>query len=124
MGRYGMLKSHIIVPIVVMGILILAGSTFGGDEGGEPYKGGLVWSTGLMQQRVEVAILKALIPAKGIFYAVRPVMAGMAWGPRRLCAPLAEDSRPNPRPRFRPFIKIRFSHLRTGSLFREGTRVK
>lgn len=39
-----MLKSHIIVPIFIIGILILADSTFGSDKGGDPFKGGLVWS--------------------------------------------------------------------------------
>ena len=39
-----MLKKHIIVPIVATGIFFLAGSTYSGDEGGDPFRGGLVWS--------------------------------------------------------------------------------
>ena len=39
-----MLKKLIIVPIVATGIFLLAGSTYSGDEGGDPFRGGLVWS--------------------------------------------------------------------------------
>lgn len=39
-----MLKKHIIVPIVTTGIFLLAGSAYSGDEGGDPFNGGLIWS--------------------------------------------------------------------------------
>ena len=44
MGRYAMLKKHFILPIVAAGILLLAGSTYSGDEGGDPFRGGLIWN--------------------------------------------------------------------------------
>lgn len=39
-----MLRSHIIVPMVAIGILLLAVLAYSGGEGGDPFKGGLVWS--------------------------------------------------------------------------------
>lgn len=39
-----MLKSHIIVPILVIGILIFAGSAFSSDKGGDPFNGGVIWN--------------------------------------------------------------------------------
>ena len=39
-----MLKRHFILPIVATGILLLAGSIYSGDEGGDPFRGGLIWN--------------------------------------------------------------------------------
>ena len=39
-----MLKRHFILLIVATGILMLAGSTYSGDKGGDPYRGGLIWN--------------------------------------------------------------------------------
>jgi mono/diheme cytochrome c family protein len=99
MGGYGMLKSHIIVPIVVMGILILAGSTFGGDEGGDPYKGGLVWSKWTDAVAGGSGYPEGFDSGKGDFLRCKACHGWDGMGANGgYVRRSAKDSRPNPAP--------------------------
>jgi mono/diheme cytochrome c family protein len=94
-----MLKSHIIVPIFIIGILILAGSTFSSDEGGDPYKGGLIWSKWTDEVAGGSGYPEGFDSGKGDFLRCKACHGWDGMGANGgYVRRSAKDSRPNPTP--------------------------
>lgn len=94
-----MLKSHIIVPIFVIGILILAGSTFSSDEGGDPFKGGLIWSKWTDEVAGGSGYPEGFDSGKGDFLRCKACHGWDGMGANGgYVRRSAKDSRPNPAP--------------------------
>lgn len=94
-----MAKSHTILAIVFSGILIFASSAFSSGEGGDPFKGGLIWSNWTDEVAGGSGYPEGFDSGKKDFFRCKACHGWDGMGANGgYVRRSAKDSRPNPSP--------------------------